>query len=534
MLPRGTLKEVGKGARKTYYLLCHKRASARPPLQVREERHAFRSGGTKNAFSYVVNFQCMRMAFINRATNNTREAVARSRIACAVLLVSSLGGRSVFAQVSVLEHFNPMSSKAAGVHLYGATISSSYFSSSYGTQGSAIGFGFSPGGYDAPITMLQGSAVFGWSRPGPKSSFSAIYSPSYVRGLNSSGYRSLNHALSVSASGTLNPKWSVATSLNAIISDLGQLVIAPTPYGNVSAIPATFDEFAAAVLTGHSANPGLNQAVNSAPVINSAERAFLYGDRLFSTSAGMSLSYTYSSRSSFGVSLSGLRSQRFRTGSNATDLISPLASVPNTSSGSAGLGWSYSLTPRTTASLNVSSNRTFSRFQDAYSTQAGVSLGRTLSQQWFVNGMVGVGFITPIRSTFQPSQKPQTLYGGGIGYKFYAQTLVASYARSISDIYGLGANATESSSTSWSWKRPGQSISLSASGAYSRMITSAFANSASWIAHVSVGKSLSAHLALSGGYSYTQFPRSLLNTTTGSLSQNGVSISLSWSPSERQ
>jgi len=250
----------------------------------------------------VVNFQCMRVAFTDMARKTLCEAVAPSRIACAVLLVSCLGGRNVFAQVSVLEHFNPMSSKVAGVHLYGATISSSYFSSSYGAEGSAIGFGFSPGGYDAPITMLQGSAVFGWSRPGQKSSFSAIYSPSYVRGLNSSAYRSLNHALAVSASRTLNQKWSVAMSLNTIISDLGQLVITPTSYANVSAISATFDEFAAAVLTGHSANPGLNQAVNSVPAINSAERAFLYGNRIFSTSAGMTVSYGYSSRSSFSVS----------------------------------------------------------------------------------------------------------------------------------------------------------------------------------------------------------------------------------------
>jgi hypothetical protein len=320
-----------------------------------------------------------------------------------------------------------------------------------------------------------------------------------VRGLNLSGYESWNQSLSISAGRSLTSKWDLALSANGIISDFSQLLFARSQYGSMVSTPATFEDFVAAVMTGTTTNPALNLTANAASVLGSPETAFLYGDRLLTSSASVSASYAYSTRSIFRFGVHGTRVQQFRKGSNLPDNAASSYVVPNTSAGSLDVSWSYSITPRTTAGFNVSSTRTISRFQDAYSSQANVSLGRTISRRWFVQGMVGTGVITPSRQTFAVSRQAQTQYGGSVGYKVYSNTFLGSFMRAVSDVYGIGANTMDTASTAWAWKRPGSSLSVGANAGYSKMNGSAFSNARSWMANASAGKSLTSQIGLSVG-----------------------------------
>ena len=440
-------------------------------------------------------------------------------------------GMSALLSGQTLGHFNPLSQSANGIHLYGASVSTMYS----GGTGAGMGLGIPYPTASAPgtrLTTLQASAALGWSRMAEKSSFSVTYSPSYVRGLSGASFDSTNHAASLSLSRPLGRKWTLGASANALLSDFNQLPFARGRYGNIAMIPATFDELASAIITGSSGNTALNQAVNAVPLISSPETAFLYGGRIFSLSAGISTDYAYSSRSSLNMSFNATRAQSFEHGSNLNRAGSNTF-LPKTTSASASLSWSYSLSPRTTLGATLYTSRTFSRWQDGYGNQAGLSIGRTLSNRWFVQAMAGVGWITTIRQTFQPARGPQLTFGASTGYKLYAHTFVASFNRSVSDMYGLGANASENSSGGWSWRIPGSTVSMSAGFGYARLIGPAFPNTGSWNGSVSAGKALNAHLVMSVAYSYTQFPTSIV-IAGPNLTQSAVMASLSWSPSERR
>jgi hypothetical protein len=437
------------------------------------------------------------------------------------------------AGAQLMDHFNPVSANTNGVHLYGASIAGTY--STGPGAGTELGLPVAPQvSNNNSITMLQGSATFGLVRSIAKSSLSITYTPSYVRGVRSANFASFNHALSMAMGKNLSPKWGLSGSINGVMTDFNQLLFAQSRSADIALIPATFDEFAAALLTGTSSNLALTQAVNASPVIGSPETAFLYGGRMYSVAATGSAAYAYSSRSTFSMSISAGRTQFFSRGSNLSDGSGVRGfSVPWTTNGSASLSWGYSLTPRTTIGANLTTARTVSQFQDAYASQAGVSIGRTMSTRWFLHGTLGTGWIKPLRQTFQPTQVPQVTYGGGIGYKLYAHTFMASFTRSVSDVYGLGASATESSSGAWAWKRPGRSISVTSSFGYSRLINTVIPDTRSWTGLISAGKALNDQIAIGASYSYFRLPTSIV-IAASDLTRSGVIVSLSWSPSSRR
>jgi hypothetical protein len=450
------------------------------------------------------------------------------RVACLCAAVA-MASPMMYAEGTIFGDYNPFGSETSGVRLYSASVTSSYFQGGYGIGLRAI----TPATATGAVGTAQGGIVLGWSKQGKQGYGSVVYSPSYVRGINLSGYESWNQSVAISAGRSLGTKWDLAFSANGMISDFSQLLFARSQYGSIVATPATFEEFVAAVMTGSTTNVALAQTAGAAALLSSPETAFLYGDRLLTSSASVSAAYAYSTRSIFRVGVSGSRVQQFRKGSNLPDAAATSYVVPNTSAGTLDVGWSYSLTPRTTMGVNVSSARTLSRFQDAYSSQANVSLGHTMSRHWFVQGMVGVGVITPVRQTFSVSRQAQSQYGGSLGYKLYSHTFLGSFMHAVSDVYGIGANTSDTSSGAWAWRRPGSSVSLGVTASYSNLNGVVLKNARSWMGNASIGKALGSHFGLSAAYSYTQFPTSVF-LELPNLTQKGVVVSLSWSPGGRR
>ncbi len=408
----------------------------------------------------------------------------------------------------------------AGWRIYEVTVSSSYYD--YGsTQNSA-------GGNPASPVAVQGGATVGWSKGGEKSNVQVVYAPSYVQAFNGVSYRSLNQSFSAMANKTWSAKWSFHVSASALDSDLNQLLFFPTQFGSLAATPATFDQLVAALLTGTSANPALGEIAGAPPLVSSPAAAYLYGGRVFSATAAVSLSYAYSTRASYHATLVGMRTQYLNGGS--TNTTGPSNVVPKTTGVNAELGWSYSVTPRTSMGIDVNGGRTVSKFQDVYTSQATVSLSRTLSRRWFASGTAGLGYIRTQVSSFAVPRSAQYELGGSVAYKLYTQTFVGSYAHSISDIYGLGANATESSSGGWVWRRPSRSYSIAANFGYTRLVGPAFPNAGSWTGNVNVSKAASRHLMFSVGGAYAQFPRYVM-ALAPAVSLTGVMASMAWRPS---
>jgi len=194
-------------------------------------------------------------------------------------------------------------------------------------------------------------------------------------------------------------------------------------------------------------------------------------------------------------------------------------------------GWAYSLSPRTNVGLEISTSRTFTRLQDGYASSGSVSIGRKMSEHWFVQGRAGGGLILYTRHAFAPPTKPQYSAGGNIGYKLRSHSLLASYDRSIGDAYGLGGGTTSSATAGWNWRAPGGMWSLRADYGYQRTDGSFLVNTESWRASGGVGRSLTNHLYFSAQYSYFIYPKGQSGVTGLSGAESGVSAGLTWSPS---
>ena len=91
-----------------------------------------------------------------------------------------------------------------------------------------------------------------------------------------------------------------------------------------------------------------------------------------------------------------------------------------------------------------------------------ISIGRTMSQHWLLQGRAGVGITKYLRLTVAAPRNVQYTAGGSIAYKVSAHTLIASFDRELADSYGLGSASTDAAMGGWAWKVRGSSWSLSA------------------------------------------------------------------------
>jgi hypothetical protein len=443
-------------------------------------------------------------------------------IAGGLVLPGTAGGQSFDYDL-----FNPLSSKQAGVHLYGASVSTSYFSNAYG-----LGLtGQNPATVSSNAAIVSGSAVFGWSRQLPSSNISVTYAPTFLQSALLSGYRSTDHSLSASANTAFKKKWTLAAAVRGVVMDFNQTLNTQPQFGTISAAPATFDEFFGAMTAGRSDNTYLARALAVSPVADSPETAYLYGGRELSASGTVSVGYEQSTRSSYRLSADVMRTQFLpQDGSNGLDGAFLL---PKTTTAGLGAVWIYSLSPRTTASFDVSSTRALSIYEDQFVNHFNVSIGHTMSRHWFLQGMMGMGVTSPLRQAVDTGGFAQQEYGGSVGYKLYAHTFVGTYSRMVSDVYGLGANATETSGGAWTWKRPGRSISGSTTFAYSHLIGPNFPNEGSMSFTTGVAKALDDHTVLSVSYRFLQYPQQMF-TAAPNRRMSGVTLALSWSPSARR
>lgn len=436
-----------------------------------------------------------------------------------------------WAQPGAGAFFNPFSSTRNGVHLYGVTLSSGYFS------------GGTPFGIDAPSSspaagsrvVASASANFGWNRAGERSRVSASYTPSYVARPEHTEYNSLNHSLSFAWSRKVGRKWGLNVSASGLVSDLQQTYFSPTLFGAVASLPATFDELAAGMLAGKFTNPQLAAALTGATPRVQPEQMFLYGRRVASVGVQTGLTWAPSERTSFHVSLADARVQRLPSAGGSGSKGG--SSILHTTSVNAGAGWGYSVTPRTRIGIDVNTSRTLSHINDGYASGASFSIGRTMSQHWFLQGRGGAGVLNNVRQEVPiraATRNVQYTAGAGIGYKVRTHTFIGSFDRSLADAYGLGASSTRAASAGWVWKAPGSMWSLSANFGHQQLSGSPIQNTATWRATGGIARALTAHVFMSVQYAYFTLPPRLELATAAMASESGVNVGVTWSPSQQR
>jgi hypothetical protein len=360
-----------------------------------------------------------------------------------------------------------------------------------------------------------------------KSSAAVDYGVSFTRALNDSGFNNSNHSAALNLNRSLGAKWGVGFSMAGVLNNIEQFLFSPTPLSTAAAFPATLDQLAAAMQAGTFSNSQFASTLTGAAVLNTPAQTFLYGDRTLSASASIAVSYAPTERTGFSFGVSAARTQRLLRDDSAEDQ----SVIPSTTSGSASVSWSYSLSPRTSVGISAGSSRMYSDFQDGYMTTVEASASRNMSRRWFVQGRFGAGFIVYTRQTYVAPTGVNSTGGGGVGFKTDSHTFLASANKGIGDSYGLGAGATYGVSGAWGWHRRGSSWSLSSSIGFYRLQGSAVGPVESWSGSVGLMRSLGPHLFVGVQYGYSELPGVL---GQANLSQSGATVSLTWSPASRQ
>lgn len=372
---------------------------------------------------------------------------------------------------------------------------------------------------------LGGSAQFDWAHFGEKSRVMVTYAPSYTGRLRFAAWNALNHSASLNAARQFG-RWKLGFAAAADLSNLSEFLFAPTVFASVAAVPATFNDLAAAMLTGSATNAQLASLLTGAPLVESPARNLLFGERMFTSALQTSLAYAPSPRISIKLGASAGRSQHLSDNLSGTSQNSYL--IPRTSSAGASLDVSYSRSPRTQLGISVGSNRVVSAIQDVYSTTAMATLGRKMGKRWFLQLGGGLGKMLPVRHTFALDTTPQPVVNASLGFRTLSHTLLGSYSRTVSDSYGLGAAITSSAGGSWRWGRPGRSWWIESSATWQKLAGSAYASSSGWRTEGGFGRSLGNHLALLTQCVYLHYSQKL--TTVPPLSQTAVRVSMVWRP----
>jgi hypothetical protein len=378
------------------------------------------------------------------------------------------------------------SGPAQGFHLYTLSIYNSYYSNLPYNTGAGLGSDISAGG-----TMSMG-----WVRSRPRSSVSLNYSPSYTRDFTYSQWNTLNHAFSFSASRSLTPYWALTVSTSAEVMNRSNFLFAPTSFSRIVATAATPEELAAAVLPGvaHDNTELASLLTGTAIPVNPGQT--LFGERVLNASFQVSAAYR-KARWAFALSGGGTRLQNLA----APPQVTGASLVPTASTGHAGVSLSYSLSPRTEFGVSVGTQRTISRIYDGYTSTAVATLGHRMTPRWFTEIHGGGGYLVYVRSSFS-APGPQYSVGASLGFKTNSHTFLAAIDRSIQDTYGIQAISTLGGTGSWRWSRPNSSWQISASASRQAMHSAALQNVSAFVASAGVSYRLTRRAAMTSTYAY--------------------------------
>ena len=91
------------------------------------------------------------------------------------------------------------------------------------------------------MSVTGGSASFGWSRTGDRSSLAISYSPTYTAYPERTEFNSASHAFTLNWNRKLGRKWSFNVGATGLVANLQQTYFAANAFGLAASLPTTFD-----------------------------------------------------------------------------------------------------------------------------------------------------------------------------------------------------------------------------------------------------------------------------------------------------
>ncbi len=452
----------------------------------------------------------------------------RARFVLAVLAVVAAGGCASAQMPLYAAPAGITPRHLTGLNLYEVSTSISYLSS--GFPGSPDTAFLAPNGRPFDSSYFgTGSVTVGWERRKSKSNVSIYYTPSYTANATYPEWNTFNHALVVrfGSPRRLSQKWRFNFSIDGNISNIQQFLFAAPVYSSVVAAPSTFEDLSAAVLKGSHSNDQLGSLLTGAPLMDSPARSLFFGDRILTAGGRVSFSYVPRSRWSVDFDLGGARTQHLS--SPKLNSKSNVAYVtPYVNSAQLTISASYSLSARTQLAAIVSSDRSFTGFQDAYANTVMASLGHTFGRHVFTSLQFGAGLIVPVKDHYKLPTSPQTVGGATVGVKTRSNTFLLTANRAAGDNYGVGFYSTLATSAAWQYARTGRNWWIDASFGQSWVRGTQLRDVRGWQGAAGFGRRLGAGFAVQTQYSALTYGGTLGPQYDFAI--QGARLTISWTP----
>jgi hypothetical protein len=443
----------------------------------------------------------------------------------ALLIAAGLFVPACSAQ-EFLDEVNFKANQLSGIHLLGVSVYSGWSSSALPQSGFSVNSSPGIGNLGGDVNY-GATASLGWQYHREKTDVSVLYGGSYGGMVRYSNLNAYSQSLSLALTRRLGPKWTFSVTASGNDSTVSQYLFQPSSLGVITQIPSSFDDLAAAFAAGQFSNAQAASMLTGAPVMQTAGRSLLLGDRVLSYTTQANIGYAVSSRLQLHFASFAAAGQ---TRLGGQEDVAPLNYVMPRSMGvNAGAGFSYSLSPRTEIGIDVEGNRTVNHFQSVYSNTASAFLGRKMGMHWFLNVHGGgtYGFVT--QQAVGTPKTSQAIGGGALGFRTGLYTLVASYDRSASDSFGFAVGTITSMSGAWSWHHPGSRWSIFASYGQQQTRNTGFTSLCGWQMSSGLNTSLNEHTSLSLQYVYMDSSGTYLGTYNH-LAVQSVRLSFGWAP----
>jgi hypothetical protein len=441
------------------------------------------------------------------------------------LIVAGLFAAPCLGQ-EFLDEVNFKASQLGGLHLVGLSVFSGYSTSAYPQAGFEFNGSAAGAANLGPDESYGATASVGWQTHTEKTNVSVLYTGTYQGMAHYSNLNAFDQSLSISAVRTLTPRWTFTLAASGQDSTLAQYLYQPSTLSVITQVPASLDDLAAALAAGQYSSAQAASLLTGSPGVQTPERSLLLGNRVLSYTAQASLAYALSSRLSLHFSSFTAAGQ---TESGQDNVPGQNYVMPRSIGANAGMGFSYSLSPRTQIGVDVEASKLVNHYQDAYTGSASASLSRKMGERWFLRAYGGGTYSDVTQQTFGTPKTSQITGGGSIGFRTLSHSLVASYQRAASDTYGFAVGTVTTMSGAWNWRRAGSRWSVFASFGEQQTRNTGFESFSGWQASGGVSTTLNPHTTLSAQYVYMNSSGIYLGVFN-SLAVQSVRVSLGWAP----
>ena len=344
--------------------------------------------------------------------------------------------------------------------------------------------GNNTGGTQAGYSSLA-SLSTGFYHGGAKLKFASRYTPSYAGTYYSSSLNSFNQSLSLEMIARISSKWAYSLSISGDDVTVDQFLFRQNGLSQLVSGPASIDDFAATVISG------------AATRLSASPQTLVYGTRILSFGFNSGLSFKPSTRLSVNFTGGATRSISRTPANGLSQSVIPRSTVEH-----AGIGISFSKSPRTEIGAQTEATLTNSPLGDFRSFSYTGTYGRKLGAHWFSSVQAGLSNYQFVNTRTSLPSGASVVASGTIGYKDRGSAWAVTYNRMAGDLYGLASSSSSSFFGTWDWRKPGSKWGIQSFGGQQRLLGGPTGGISIWHGSAGLSRAVSRQASVSLAYGY--------------------------------